>query len=263
MALVVVQRGHVGRKTGATGAPGEQQFAIEAAERARHHVTRIGHRVRIVDADPPSSAYTGDAFVAIHYDSSTASSARGASVGYQTPEGKAFASAWKRHYAANGWSGGFRPDNYTAALAGYYGVRKAVAQGNRRAIIVEAGFHSNPEDRALLASPAGPDRVGVAIAAALVDLLGATCPPGPQPPGLPAYPGLVRMGDRGQAVRTWQRELNARGGYAAGPHRLVVDGIFGFATHHVVCDFQRKRGLVVDGIAGPATWHALIVGTGR
>ena len=260
MAVLVVQRGHVGRKTGATGAPGEQQFAIEAAERVRHHVNAVGHAVRIIDADEPAVRYRGDAFVAIHYDSSSNPSARGASVGYQTPEGKSFAAAWKRHYAANGWTGGFRGDNYTHNLAGYYGVRRAVSVRNRMAFILEAGFHSNPGDAALLRSPAGPDRVGISVAAAVVDILGATCPPGPQPPGLPAYPGVVRMGDRGQAVRVWQRELNARGGYGAGPHRLVVDGIFGPATHHVVCDFQRKRGLVVDGIAGPATWHALIVG---
>src|SRR5690606_23568456 len=260
MALVVVQRGHVGRTSGATGAPGEQQFAREAAERVAHHVNAVGHVVRIIDADEPAVRYRGDAFVAIPYDLASNPSARGASVGYQTPEGKSFAAAWKRHYAANGWSGGFRPDNYTHNLAGYYGVRRAVSVRNRRAFILEAGFHSNPGDAALLRSPAGPDRVGIAVAAAVVDILGATCPPGPQPPGLPAYPGVARMGDRGQAVRTWQRELNARGGYSAGPHRLVVDGIFGAATHHVVCDFQSKRGLVVDGIAGPATWHALIVG---
>ena len=260
MALVVVQRGHVGRTSGATGAPGEQQFAREAAERVRHHVNGVGHVVRIIDADEPAERYRGDVFVAVHYDSSSNPAVRGASVGWQTPEGRALGQAWKRHYAANGWTGGFRADNYTANLAGYYGVRRAVSVGNRRAIIVEAGFHSNADDRRLLASPAGPDRVGVAVAAAIVDELGATCPPRPQPPGLPAYPGVARMGDRGAAVRVWQRELNARGGYGAGPHRLVVDGIFGPRTHHVVCDFQSKHRLVVDGIAGPATWHALIVG---
>src|SRR5690606_15948490 len=94
---------------GATGAPGEQQFAIEAAERVAHHVNAVGHIVRIIDAVEPAERYRGDMFVAIHYDSSSNPSARGASVGYQTPEGKAFASAWKRHYQANGWTGGFPP----------------------------------------------------------------------------------------------------------------------------------------------------------
>src|SRR5690606_22753379 len=98
-------------------------------------------------------------------------------------------------YQANGWSSGFKPDNYTPNLAGYYGVRRAVSVGNRRAFILEAGFHSNPGDAALLRSPAGPDRVGIAVAAAVVDILGAKCPPTPQPAGIPPFPGTVRMGD--------------------------------------------------------------------
>jgi hypothetical protein len=127
----------------------------------------------------PDSSYRGDLFVALHYDSSTNPSARGASVGYQTPEGNRFAQAWKRHYVANGWTGGFRGDNYTAALAGYYGVRHAVAQGNRRAFISEAGFHSNPGDAALLAAPGGPDRVGRAVAAAVAEIMGQAIPTPP------------------------------------------------------------------------------------
>lgn len=257
MSVIVVQRGHVPRTTGHTGAPGEQAFTRAAADRTAVHLRAIGHRTRIIDADVARDLYRGDLFVAIHYDSSTSSSASGASVGYQTLEGREFARAWKRHYAANGWSRGFRGDNYTAALAGYYGVRHAVSVGNRRAIIVEAGFHSNAGDAKLLASPGGPDRVGRAIAAAVVDIVGAKCPRAPQPAGVPAYPGMVRMGDRGPAVLTWQRELNTRGGYT-GKHALVLDGVFGEATHHVVCDFQRKHGLDVDGIAGPATWHVLL-----
>ncbi len=257
MTVVVVQRGHVPRTSGATGAPGEQAFAIAAADRTRVHARAVGFDVRIIDADPPNTSYIGDAFVALHYDSSTSPSARGASVGWQTHEGRDFASAWKRHYAANGWTGGYRADNYTAALGGYYGVRRAVAVGNRRAFIAEAGFHSNPADAALLAAPEGPDRVGRAVAAALVDIFGAKCPPGPAPAGVPPYPGLVRLGDEGQAVRAWQHELNARV-YGGGPHALVEDGVYGPATYHVVLDFQSKHGQVTDGIAGPATWHALL-----
>lgn len=257
MTLVVVQRGHVPRTSGATGAPGEQAFAIAAADRTRVHARAVGFDVRIIDADPPVDAYRGDVFVALHYDSSTSPSAHGASVGWQTAEGRDLASAWKRHYTANGWTRGYRPDNYTAALGGYYGVRRAVSGGNRRAVILEAGFHSNPDDAALLAAPAGPDRVGRAVAAALVDLYGAKCPPAPAPAGVPPYPGVVRLGDRGQAVRSWQHELNARV-YGGTPHALAVDGVYGPATYNIVTDFQRKHGLVVDGIAGPATWHALL-----
>lgn len=261
MALLVVQRGHVGRTRGATGAAGEQEFAIAASRRIKHHVNAIGHVVRLIDADEPLSAYRGDLFVAVHYDSSRSKSAHGASVGYRNRAGKELARSWKQHYVNNGWSRGFRGDNYTAALAGYYGVRKAVSVGNKRAFILEAGFGSNPIDGAMLRSPEGHDRVGISVAAAITDILGAKCPPPSSSlsEGSPAYPGMVRMGDRGDAVRVWQRQLNEWGGYT-GRHALTVDGIFGPATNHVVVDFQRKRGLTVDGIAGPKTWHELKFG---
>lgn len=174
MALVVVQRGHVPRTTGAVGAPGEQQFARATADRVAAYVRGLGHRVRIIDADPPASSYRGDLFVSLHYDSSANPSARGASVGYQTADGRRFATAWKRYYGQAGWTGGFRPDNYTANLAQYYGVRTAVQQGNRIAFISEAGFHSNPQDAALLRAPDGPERVAWAIAAAVAELKGGT-----------------------------------------------------------------------------------------
>lgn len=172
--LVVVQRGHVPRKTGKTGAPGEQKFAIAAAERVAFHLSRLGHRVSVIDADPPSvSHYRGDLFIALHYDSSPNPSTRGASVGYRSAEGHDFADAWKRHYAANGWAGGFRDDNYTDALRGYYGVKRAVEQGTRTALIIEAGFHSHHGDAALLAAPEGPERVARAVAAAVAEIYGA------------------------------------------------------------------------------------------
>lgn len=191
MATVVVQRGHCFRVTGATGAAGEQEFTRLSADRAAAHLAAAGHRPVIINADVPDAAYEGDLFVAIHYDSSTNPAARGASVGYQTPEGEQFAQAWKRRYRELGWTGGFRPDNYTAALAGYYGVRHAVAEGNRRAIIVEAGFGSSPLDRQLLAAPDGPDRVGRSIARAVVDIAGTPAPsPTPVPPAIEELPDM-------------------------------------------------------------------------
>jgi peptidoglycan hydrolase-like protein with peptidoglycan-binding domain len=267
MSLIVVQRGHVPRTSGATGAPGEQQFAIEAAARCVHHINACGHEVRVIDADVPTSYYKGDAFFALHYDSSRDPGVGGASVGYQSSEGAYVARRWKDHYVQNGWTGGFRPDNYTSNLAGYYGVRNAVAAGTRHAIITEAGFHSesadsdpDPDDSVLLASPGGPDRIGISIASTVVDLFGVgggvVCPPSP---GIPAFPGTVKLGSTGHAVSTWQRAFNDHF-LGWGPNALVVDGDFGLATHHVVVFFQKQRGLVVDGIAGQQTWHSLILG---
>lgn len=165
MSVLIVQQGHCYRTTGATGTDGEQSYATEVARRCVRLLDgRGGWRVRPTLADV--NDYRGDAFVAVHCDGAVSSTARGASTGYQTSEGQAFAQAWKRAYAARGWPV-FRPDNYTSALANHYGVRNAVAVGTRRAIIIECGFLTSPVDRALLTGPGGPERVALAIGDAL------------------------------------------------------------------------------------------------
>jgi hypothetical protein len=167
MPTLVVQLGHCYRRTGATGTTGEQEYATKVGNACRALLHgRGGWSVRVILADDPASSYVGDAFFAIHCDGSTSPAARGASVGYRTPEGQAAAQAWKRAYAARGWPG-FRPDNYTAALQGYYGTGTAVARGNRKAVILECGFRTNSEDRALLDGPGGPERVALSIGDAL------------------------------------------------------------------------------------------------
>lgn len=181
--IVVLQMGHVPRTTGATGTkapdgvPTEQQFAKAAAAAAADELGRRGWTVRVIGADPPSaSVYAGEAFVAIHCDGSTDRKTRGASVGYQTAEGRQLAEAWKAAYLRHGWAGGFKPDNYTAALGGYYGVKRAVERGNRRAFIAECGFLTNAADEALL-WPDGPHRFALAVA----DALAPSAPPNPDP----------------------------------------------------------------------------------
>jgi peptidoglycan hydrolase-like protein with peptidoglycan-binding domain len=62
---------------------------------------------------------------------------------------------------------------------------------------------------------------------------------------------LLRLGDRGPAVATWQATLNRVA--SAG---LAADGVFGPATDRATRDFQRARGLTVDGVVGPATRRA-------
>lgn len=53
---------------------------------------------------------------------------------------------------------------------------------------------------------------------------------------------LLRLNDRGEAVREIQKKLG-----------LVADGVFGPKTRDAVIAFQRKHGLTADGIVGPAT----------
>lgn len=180
MRTLVVQRGHVARTTGATGTSTpdgsltEQAFARLAAdaivEAMRPHRAEI--EVRVIDADVATADYDGDAFVALHCDGSTSPSARGASVGYRTSEGAALARLWKSAYADLGWTGGWAADNYTAALAGYYGCVRAVAEGNRPAVILEHGFLTSPDDAALLRPDAGPTRTALAVRRAVTAWFG-------------------------------------------------------------------------------------------
>jgi N-acetylmuramoyl-L-alanine amidase len=63
---------------------------------------------------------------------------------------------------------------------------------------------------------------------------------------------VVKVGSRGQTVKTIQTKLK-RWGYYKGS----VDGIFGSQTKSAVQYFQRKNGLTADGIVGKATAKAL------
>lgn len=174
MSVIVVQQGHVPRLTGRTGTPGEQQFAIAAANRCRVRLAEIGHEARVIIADPPAdnTAYKGDMFVAIHCDGNTDPSSHGMAVGFQNADGERLAHAWQDRYEAHGWNRGRKDDNHTDNLKSYYGVRHAIEMGNRRAFIVECGFLTNAEDKALLESPEGHDRVARALADVVANTFG-------------------------------------------------------------------------------------------
>lgn len=53
---------------------------------------------------------------------------------------------------------------------------------------------------------------------------------------------LLRVGSRGQAVKSLQEDLGTD-----------ADGIFGQGTKAAVMEFQTSNGLVADGMAGPVT----------
>ena len=144
--VLVVQRGHVPRRTGATGTAGEQKVVTDIAA-AMGPLTPAGWRLEVIDADPADSAYRGDVFIALHCDGG-ASTASGASVGYPDEAGRALAQRWKAAYAAQGWNRGFRPDNYTAGLRGYYAYDNALSQGNKVRMVIEHGFLTNVGDAA-------------------------------------------------------------------------------------------------------------------
>lgn len=68
---LIIQAGHEGRTTGATGAPGEQSFNKDTSNRVADALRALGVEVRRVDADPTAAEVAGDwdLFLSIHYDS--------------------------------------------------------------------------------------------------------------------------------------------------------------------------------------------------
>ena len=86
-------------------------------------------------------------------------------------------------------------------------------------------------------------------------------PPTPPPtPPRPPFPGTsLRVGSRGEDVRTMQRMLNniARV-YPIVPGNLAEDGIFGPITQASVIAFQNFFGLNPDGVIGSNTWARIV-----
>jgi peptidoglycan hydrolase-like protein with peptidoglycan-binding domain len=70
-------------------------------------------------------------------------------------------------------------------------------------------------------------------------------------------PGLLKLGSRGEAVKTLQLRL-ARLGYRPGP----ADGTFGAATAGAVLAFQKRAGLPRDSVVGPAVQAELAISGG-
>lgn len=66
-----------------------------------------------------------------------------------------------------------------------------------------------------------------------------------------SYPGLLRVGSSGAAVKTLQQALANKG------YSLSADGAFGPITQSAVKSFQSSQGIAVDGVVGPVTWGKL------
>jgi L,D-transpeptidase catalytic domain/Putative peptidoglycan binding domain len=71
-------------------------------------------------------------------------------------------------------------------------------------------------------------------------------------PTPPTSVGILKIGNRGDAVKKLQQKLTSIGYSTKG-----IDGIFGYNTDQAVRKFQKDRHLVVDGVVGPATIKAL------
>lgn len=258
---VMIQMGHVPRKTGATGTHREQEFNKALGPRIANLLTQAGHTVYLRGADEviPQTEF----FVALHADGSSNPNQRGASAGYPPHEpGQEYAQAWKAAHQAAGYTGGFLPDNYTTNESQYYGYSGSNANKAKYQILAEHGFLTNSKDEEWLFSHL--DQCAEAHFHAIQQVLGNTQPlppsqpPAPTPPpaetphpSAPPFPGTTRRGSRGPAVQQVQQRLHDRG------WNLAVDGIFGPNTETVVRKFQAEKHIGVDGIVGPVTWNTL------
>ena len=71
------------------------------------------------------------------------------------------------------------------------------------------------------------------------------------------YPGLLRNGSTGTAVRELQFYLYLMSAYQSSIPSVSIDGRFGAATEAAVRAYQRFAGLTVAGIVGRKTWDSL------
>ena len=71
------------------------------------------------------------------------------------------------------------------------------------------------------------------------------------------YPGILRVGSSGRAVRELQFYLYILSAYQSSIPAVSIDGRFGPSTEASVRAYQKFAGLTVDGIVGRATWDSL------
>ena len=88
------------------------------------------------------------------------------------------------------------------------------------------------------------------------DLLAESLRPG-------EFPGVLRRGASGRAVRELQYYLYLMHSYNASLPAVNIDGNFGAATEAAVRAFQRQAGLTADGVVGRATWENLYAQANR
>ena len=71
------------------------------------------------------------------------------------------------------------------------------------------------------------------------------------------YPGILRRGSTGTAVRELQFYLYLMSAYESSIPAVSIDGSFGAATENAVRAYQRFAKLTVDGVVGRTTWNSL------
>ncbi|MGQ9699041.1 MAG: N-acetylmuramoyl-L-alanine amidase [Armatimonadota bacterium] len=148
LALCVLQRGHVGRKTGNLGTEGEIDYLLRFSSLAGDALVSNGVGVKMLDADNIPYGLRCDAFLALHCDGARDKTANGFSLGYPAHLGDtgALARCLRVSYGkAVGLR--FRGYNCTTNLSRYYAFSRVRSPGRA---IIELGFLTNPNERRYL-----------------------------------------------------------------------------------------------------------------
>lgn len=87
---------------------------------------------------------------------------------------------------------------------------------------------------------------GESLASYLARVKGTTAAAKTVPVNSPSFPGLLKKGSKGTAVKRVQSKVG-----------VPADGDFGAKTESAVRAWQRSHGLGVDGMVGPATWKKM------
>lgn len=131
---------------------------------------------------------------------------------------------------------------------------------NCPATLLELGFMDSRVDCPIILTEAFADKAAKAIASEIIKKSGAKEPTVQKPQKMPTETAktvsvnlpILKRGSRGEAVRSLQTLLNAKGA------SLEADGSFGPATDKALREFQESRDLDIDGSCGAETWTALI-----
>lgn len=131
---------------------------------------------------------------------------------------------------------------------------------NCAATLIECGFMDSTVDCPQILTEEYADKIAKAFVAVIVEKSGAKPKPPVEPQKTPTESAktvsinlpILKRGSRGEAVRSLQTILNAKGA------AISVDGSFGPATDKALREFQESRDLDIDGSCGAETWTVLL-----
>ena len=127
----------------------------------------------------------------------------------------------------------------------YYGVLRGAHSVGVPGVIIEHGFHTNPDNARWLMDEDNLRRMAEAEGEALAMFFGMFKMIGMELP-------VLKKGAKGESVRAMQMLLAGNG------YTLEVDGSFGARTENALMSYQEDMGLAPDGSCGRKTWTALL-----